>query len=239
MQYVAQGVSGVFFAPSEHSEVMYESNLKIASMLQQAKIPVVLLDRCFEPYPDRSNFDLVGIDNHRAGYMLARHLLEVGAKRIVFATLPHTAPTVQARIAGYRQALYVLGDRSEGTVFTGDFEDAQFVKKMLGSAKPDGILCTNDVTAARLMHTLISLGVKIPADIKMAGVDDVRYAKFLPTPLTTIRQDCAGIGAAAMAAMISRLQQPDMPVRDIFLRCELVVRASTGRADVAEQGIAI
>ncbi len=44
-------------------------------MLERAGIPIVLLDRCFEPYPDRSNFDLVGIDNHRAGYVLTRHLI--------------------------------------------------------------------------------------------------------------------------------------------------------------------
>ncbi len=58
------------------------------------------------------------------------------------------------------------------------------------SEKPDAIVCANDVTAARLMQTLVSLGVRIPGDIKMVGVDDVRYAKFLPTQLTSIRQNC-------------------------------------------------
>lgn len=226
-QYIAQKVSGVFFAPSEHSEVMYEGNLKIATILRQAGIPVVLLDRCFEPYPDRSEFDLVGIDNHRAGFVLARHLLQAGAKRIVFATRQNSAPTVDARIAGCRQAIHASGSRWEAAVVSGDFEDAHFVKEMLRREKPDGILCSNDVTAARLMQTLISLGVEIPGEVMMAGVDDVRYARFLPKPLTTIRQDCAGIGAAAMGAMISRLQQPEQPVRDIYLRFDLVVRAST------------
>ncbi len=230
-QYIEQGVAGVFFAPLEHSSAMQEGNRKIACMLQQAGIAVVLLDRCFEPYPDRSNFDLVGIDNHRAGFILTRHLLHAGASRIVFATRPNSAPTVEARIAGYRQALHTLAEGAQATVFRGDFDDAGFVRQMLSSAHPDAIICTNDVTAARLMQTLISLGVNIPGDIKMAGIDDVRYAKFLPTPLTTLRQDCAAIGAAAMAAMISRLQQPDMPTRDIFLRCELIVRASTGGPD--------
>jgi DNA-binding LacI/PurR family transcriptional regulator len=227
-QYIAQKVSGVFFAPSEHSEVMYACNQRIATMLRQAAIPVVLLDRCFQPYPDRSEFDLVGIDNHRAGFILARHLLQVGAKRIIFATRANSAPTVNARIAGYHEALHALGSQGAGAVVSGDFEDANFVKEMLRREKPDGVLCSNDVTAARLMHTLISLGIDIPGEVMMAGVDDVRYAKFLPKPLTTIRQDCAAIGAAAMGAMISRLEQPEQPVRDIYLRFELVVRASSG-----------
>jgi GntR family transcriptional regulator of arabinose operon len=227
-QYIAQRVAGVFFAPSEFSQTMEESNRRIASMLERAAIPVVLLDRCFEPYPDRSNFDLVGIDNHRAGYILTRHLLQAGAKRIVFAMRRNSASTVDARVAGYREALYALQHGAHGTVISGDFENPHYVQDMLDRVKPDGIVCANDVTAAGLMQTLISLGVKIPGDIKMAGVDDVRYAKFLPTPLTTIRQNCSELGAAAMAMMLARIERPDQPVKDVRVSFELVIRASSG-----------
>ena len=226
-QYIAQRVAGVFFAPSEFSQNMEESNRRIASTLERAAIPVILLDRCFEPYPDRSNFDLVGIDNHRAGYVLTRHLLQAGAERIVFAMRSNSASTVHARIAGYREALYSLQHGAQGAVISGDFEDPHYVQEMLDREKPDGIVCANDVTAAGLMQTLISLGVKIPADIKMAGVDDVRYAKFLPTPLTTIRQNCSELGAAAMAMMLARVGRPDRPVKDICVRFDLVIRASS------------
>jgi DNA-binding LacI/PurR family transcriptional regulator len=78
------------------------------------------------------------------------------------------------------------------------------------------------------MKTLVSLGVNIPGEIKMIGVDDVSYARFLPVPLTTLRQDCAEIGALAMATMLDRLRRPNQPVRDILVRTELVIRDSTG-----------
>lgn len=227
-QYIAQRVAGVFFAPSESSETVDDANRRIASMLERAGIPIVLLDRCFEPYPDRSNFDLVGIDNHRAGYILTRHLLQTGAKRIVFAMRRNSASTVAARVTGYREALYALQHGAHGMVINGDFENPHDVQDMLDRVKPDGIVCANDVTAARLMQTLISLGVKIPGDIKMVGVDDVRYAKFLPTPLTTIRQNCAEMGAVAMTTMLARLERPDQPVKDVLVRFELVIRASSG-----------
>jgi GntR family transcriptional regulator of arabinose operon len=140
----------------------------------------------------------------------------------------NAASTVDARVAGYREALYALQHGAHGTVISGDFEDPHYVQEMLARSKPDGIVCANDVTAARLMQTLISLGVKIPGDIKMAGVDDIRYAKFLPTPLTTIRQNCTELGAAAMSMMLSRLERPDQPVKDILVRFDLVIRASSG-----------
>jgi DNA-binding LacI/PurR family transcriptional regulator len=106
---------------------------------------------------------------------------------------------------------------------------------MLDRVKPDGIVCANDVTAARLMRSLISLGVKVPGDIKMVGVDDVRYAKFLPTPLTTIRQNCTEIGAVAMATMLDRIKSPNQSVKDILVRFDLVVRASTGGTSTEDE----
>lgn len=227
-QYIADRVAGVFFAPFEFAEGKDANNHKIASMLNHAGIPIVLLDRCFERYPDRSNYDLVGIDNHRAGYVLTRHLVQAGAKRIIFAMRRDSACTVSVRASGYRDALCALQDGSSGNVVTGDFEDIAFVKQMLSRYKPDGIVCANDLTAARLMQSLISLGVTIPGDIKMVGVDDVRYANFLSTPLTTIRQNCAEIGAAAMTTMLSRIESPHQPARDVLVRFDLVVRASTG-----------
>ena len=226
-QYINQGVAGVFFAPAEYADTRDEVNHRIAARLEHAGIPVVLLDRCFERYPERSNFDLVGIDNHRVGYILTEHLIQTGAKRIIFANRKNPVSTIDARISGYRDALMSLLGGAIGVTISGDFEDSKYVQKMLDREKPDAIVCANDVTAARLMQTLIGLGIRIPADIKMTGVDDVSYARFLPTPLTTMRQDCNEIGAAAMALMLDRLKRPDQAVRDVLIRTELVIRAST------------
>lgn len=226
-QYIAQKVDGVFFAPAEFAEKHDEANQKLALMLQKAGIPTVLLDRDFERYPERSNFDLVGIDNHRAGFLLTQHLLSAGSDRVAFAMRANSASTIQARIAGYREALMHAGKEGCGVILTGDFEDPKVVQQMLEEQTPDGIVCANDVTAARLMKTLVSLGVKIPCDIRMAGIDDVSYAKFLPTPLTSLRQNCTEIGVVAMETMLQRLQQPDLPVRDVTVKCELVVRESS------------
>jgi DNA-binding LacI/PurR family transcriptional regulator len=227
-QYIAQKVAGVFFAPVEYANTHEHVNRGIAARLDKAGIPMVLLDRCFEPYPDRSHFDLVGIDNHQAGYVLTRHLIRMGAKRILFAARRNSANTVNARIAGFRETNFSLLGKCDCPVVNGDFEDEKLVSKILDHESPDGIVCGNDMTAARLMRTLGAIGVKIPEDIKMAGVDDVNYARYLPTPLTTIRQDCAEIGAAAMSVMLDRIQRPNQPVKTVFIKAELIVRESSG-----------
>ena len=228
-QYIARKVAGVFFAPVEFSAHRNQANHRIVAALDRARIPIVLLDRCLEPYPRRSKYDLVGIDNRRAGYVAAEHLIRAGARRIAFFARPNSAPTVDARIAGYREALLSLSDqRDRDLVRLGDPADTAFVKAILRSDRPDGFLCANDLTAGGLMQTLISLGKSIPREIRIIGIDDVKYARLLPVPLTTQHQPCRDIGRVALTVMLDRIANPDLPPRDVLLGCELIVRQSCG-----------
>ena len=143
----------------------------------------------------RSQYDLVGIDNRRAGYAITAHLLKAGCRRIVFIGRPRSAPTVDARISGYREA--VADARRDSHICRVDPEDVTEVKRILKTIRPDGFVCANDFTAAQLLKTLNGLDVAVPGDVRMAGIDDVKYASLLPVPLTTIHQPCAELGAAA------------------------------------------
>ncbi|MBV8114630.1 MAG: GntR family transcriptional regulator [Silvibacterium sp.] len=227
--YIAQKVSGVFFAPLEFTPHKDVFNRRIAGALDRAGIPIVLLDRCIAAYPERSRYDLVGIDNRRAGFQITRHLLQLGAKRIAFVAKPLSAPTVEARIAGYREALYSAGlCISENLVRFGDPEDRSFIRSVMDDCRPDAIVCANDLTAAKLMHGLLEIGIRIPEEVRMVGLDDVRYASMLPVPLTTHHQNCGDIGAVAMSAMLERIEHSNLPTRDILLQTRLVVRKSCG-----------
>jgi GntR family transcriptional regulator of arabinose operon len=227
--YISQKVSGVFFAPVEFSAGRFQANHRIVAAFDRARIPVVLLDRCLESYPQRSKYDLVGIDNRRAGYLATEHLIKAGAKRIAFFARPNSAPTVDARIAGYREALLSQAAKpSHDLVKIGDASDVKSIESILKKDRPDAFVCANDLTAGDLMHTLISLRRRIPKDIRIVGMDDVKYARLLPVPLTTLHQPCRDIGRMAMAVMLDRIANPDLPPRDILLSCELIVRKSCG-----------
>ena len=227
--YIDREVSGVFFAPLEYTPSKNEMNRRIAEALDAARIPVVLLDRTVGPYPERGHHDLVALDNRGAGYVMTEHLLRLGSRRVAFVGVPNTAATVEARAAGCREALFAWGapfDRA--FIHRLDPADADSVRTLMDSTRPDAIVCANDRTAARLMHTLIDLGHELPRDVRLAGIDDLEYASLLPVPLTTIRQPTRQIGAAALAAMLDRVSGADLPTRDILLHGTLVVRKSCG-----------
>jgi GntR family transcriptional regulator, arabinose operon transcriptional repressor len=229
LQYLERRVDGVFFAPVGMTPVPGDVNYRIVRAFDDARIPVVLLDRPITPYPDPGYHDLVGIDNRRAGFVMTEHLLERGAERVIFVRQTNSAATVDARESGYRQAMnarQVPFDQVNGVRLDPDNKAA--VRAMLRTYNPDGIVCANDRTAGRLMHTLRPLGVRIPADVRLVGIDDVDYASLLPVPLTTYRQPTHQIGEVAMSMMLTRVAQPDLPARDTRLRCELVVRESCG-----------
>jgi GntR family transcriptional regulator, arabinose operon transcriptional repressor len=227
--FIRQRVAGVFFAPLELSGEKDAANRRIARDLERAQIPIVLLDRCYMPYPERSAHDLVGVDNRRAGYTAAAHLLSLGVRRLTFLGEANAAHTVDARITGFHEALRKFGVHPEqDPVWRGSPQDEALVRRLLDEARPEAIVCANDLTAARLMQTLIGLGVRIPEEVRIVGMDDVKYAGLLPVPLTTIHQDCAGIGMVAMATMLERLEHPELPVRDITVPTSLMVRRSCG-----------
>ena len=227
-QLVAQKVSGVFFAPLELTPQKDTINRTIAEIFSKAGIPVVLLDRDLVAYPDRSHYDLVGIDNRRAGYAITAHLLRCGCRRIVFIGRPGSAPTVDARIAGYREAILDSNSDVQPQIRRIEPDDKAQVKAILDEIRPDGFVCANDFTAAHLLRTLNDVGVTVPDQVRMAGIDDVKYASLLSVPLTTIHQPCADMGAVAIGAMLERLRNPKLPPRDILLSFHLVIRDSCG-----------
>jgi len=230
-QYIGRAVAGVFFAPLELTAAKDAVNARILHALDEARIPVVLLDRPVAPYPEMGRHDLVGIDNRRAGYVMTEHLLNLGCRRVRFVGVANAAFTVEAREAGYREALYAQGvDWAGASAQRINPDDVAEVRELIETTRPDGLVCANDRTAGRLMHSLRQLRYRVPQDIRLVGIDDVEYASLLPPPLTTLRQPTHQMGDAALSLMLERIARRSLPPRELRLGCELIVRESCGAA---------
>ncbi|HTI71587.1 MAG TPA: GntR family transcriptional regulator [Candidatus Limnocylindria bacterium] len=228
-RYIERGLHGVFFAPFEHTSDNQAANRRITEKLTHAGISVVLLDRDLANFPDRSEFDLVGIDNFAAGYRLAEHLIKLGARRLHFVSRPFSASTVEARQLGASIALCAHGiEVTGGFMRTGDCADVKFVRQLVAGKMCDAIICSNDHTAAQLLQSLTRLGVRVPQQIRIVGFDDVRFATLLSVPLTTMRQPCRDLALTAFNAMLERMKNPTLPARGLILQPSLEVRESCG-----------
>jgi DNA-binding LacI/PurR family transcriptional regulator len=227
-EYVARKVDGVLFAPLEGREDSRQANVRGLDLLQKSGIPVVLIDRDFCPYPERSRLPLVGIDNIKAGFIAAGHYLSQAAERVDFVCSRLKAYTIDLRIRGYRLALLENGIRPlPDWVHIGEPEDKAFVKALLDSGARN-IICGNDENAALLMNTLREMAVQIPGEVRVAAFDDVRYSRLISVPLTTVRQPVQEIAARAVGELMAlRAGKSEAAAATTLLDCSLIVRKSS------------
>lgn len=226
-RYIQKKVDGVFFTPLELTCEKDTVNKRTLAVLAEARMPVVLLDRDVLPFPRRSQNDIVSIDNFHVAYTLAHYLIECGYKRIDFMTRPLSASSVDMRINAYQQTLRQagIGPRAEW-VHVGQPDDLEFVKSVMVGDEERAFMCANDTTAAILIQSLELLGVKIPEEAGIVGVDDIRSASHLKVPLTTYRQPCEELARLAIETMLARAGNPGMPIRTVSVMGELVIRES-------------
>lgn len=230
-QYIAKGVSGVFFAPLEFEADSERVNKRILQALKHESIPVVLLDRRGTTTLERNRPDLVGINNRQAAYVATTHLIALGCTHIGFLGYHGAATTIAERQSGYTDALRAHGlkpvvDSSiEASTSKGDslhWSGRHKIRSLYA------FVCVNDRIAGQLMHLFVHRNIRVPEDIRLVGIDDAPYAGLLPVPLTTVRQPTRAIGEAALSAMLHRIQTPSLPPREVLLDGELIVRASCG-----------
>lgn len=181
-----------------------------------------------KPFPLRSDFDVVGVDHVAGGYLLGEHLIKLGCERLGFVAPRHSAPSVDARCAGVREAL-VRHDKSvpQRLRATGDLGDLRFVRQLLRD-RPDAFVCANDHTAAQLLQSLRRCKVAVPDRVRVVGFDDVKFANLMSPSLTTVEQPCREIARTAFHAMLERQKDPAVPARQFTLAPRLVVRDSCG-----------
>jgi len=230
--YVRERVDGVFFSPLELTKEKESVNIRIVELFDKAGIPIVLMDRDVMSFPSRSKYDLIGMDNLRIGYLMTQHLIDHGCTELRFVARPNSAPTVKLRAMGFEKALRETGLKPESNgsnaINIGNVEDHEFLNSLMCGKEPIGIVCANDTTAARLMHHVSEMGHDIPGQVCVVGIDDVKYAKFLRVPLTTYRQPLKDIAAVAIDMMLSKVADPKLPPRTVYLDGELVLRRSCG-----------
>lgn len=232
-QLLNQHVVGVFFGPLDAPAEQEDVNTQIAQRLSRAGVPIVLLDRDICDYPARSGYDLVGINNRREGMIITTHLLRLGCRRIEFIRDEWTVSTATARVEGYKDAMASYGIQVDPRwIHRWEPGDQEFVRELVKRSRAEAYVCVNDRLAAGFLHSLAVLGVRVPDDVRVVGFDDNEWSARLPVPLTTMRQPAEALGVVAASMLLERVENPSMPIREVMLSCELVIRESCGASRV-------
>ena len=105
------------------------------------------------------------------------------------------------------------------------------MNELLGLKRaPDGVFCYNDPTAMGAMQAALEKGIRIPKDLAFIGSGNVRYAKFLRVPLSTIDQQSEEIGGRAAKLALKLIESKTHPKPStVLMTPRLVVRESSAR----------
>lgn len=223
--FIRQRVSGVIYQPIDYVKDGEAVNRRVLAQFDAARIPVVLCDYDFVDTA-RSAYDVVGINNIEAGAVMAKHLLSAGAKKVCLHLKPNAPKSHRDYIRGARSEILDTGKANARMLVSGP-DDVESLRRFLKRWRPDAFICGNDSSAAHLRNSLAKLGVEVPRDILLAGLNDLQIAPLLTPSLTTIHLDCEAIAAAAFERLLARIANPMLPQVEISLPMRLVVREST------------
>ena len=176
----------------------------------------------------------IHIDNVAAAATMTSFLVDHGHRRIAMI-FSGRKPSFIDRERGYRAAMQAAHlDVADELVI--DAENSleggrEAARSLLGlDNRPSAIFCGSDEIAIGCMHEIHRAGLRVPADISVAGFDDTRYAAVSNPPLTTIRQPAEKMGACLIEKLCLALEDDsqDDGAGEIVPH-QLVVRASVGR----------
>lgn len=227
--------------------IIYGSSLVEYSHLENliAKgLHVVAFERSTQS-DDQMPIDSVGTDNYLASRLATKHLLSLGHKRIGFLSGPIRTVSRMERLEGYKKALEEADLEANPDLIWdiapngGSYGDADAValgrqgtQELLSRVNPPtAIFAINDMFAFGAYAGAQDLGLSIPSDLSVVGVDDITLTEIVQPPLTTIRQPIEKIADMAIERLVARLQGTLMEGQGHqVLRPQLIVRSSTAIA---------
>lgn len=228
---LAQEVAGiVLVAPNQ------QDGIDVLRQLRAKGVIVVLLTRYLNNFAD---VDYIGADNRLVGIEATQHLIGLGHSSIVHIAASSTS-TAFDRAAGYVQAMIEAGLTPK--IFMAPEEPSplppDLIKyvmnvqsKQLWSqvAKKEitGVFCFNDQIASWVQKEVRKLNLVIPRDFSLVSVDNMPYADFFDTPLTTFALPGEEIGSQAAALLLRRLKGETFPPQRVLLPARFVRRLST------------
>ncbi|WP_221351419.1 LacI family DNA-binding transcriptional regulator [Streptomyces beigongshangae] len=190
------------------------------------QLPLVMLDS--DP-AGGTGATTVNLDIRDGVRQTARHLLALGHRRFLHlaADIPSWTFEVRARELA-RCLAAVPGTELRTASAPLSIDGARTAAETALSApgpRPTALVCDDDKLAAGAYKAARRLGLRIPGDLSVTGLDDLALATALDPELTTVRLDAELFGERGMQALLAVLESREPAREDIPVT--LVVRGST------------
>ena len=196
--------------------------------LRTMQCPVVLLNR-----RDRPEFSSVATDHFQSAVLPVEYLLDRGHRRIGFLGIVPTDWGGSERLRGYRQTLQARGVPVDDTLiaFTQHRSTYQAVKSLM-EHKPTALLVFSEDLVLEATYILTGpMGLNIPRDISLIGMENPKVSQFLNPPHTTIYQPLDQLAGQALGLLMQLIKDGRSEPVHVILKNELIERESVRRLE--------
>jgi DNA-binding LacI/PurR family transcriptional regulator len=174
----------------------------------------------------------VGVDEHAAGYLATRHLVELGHRQIGFVSGPTRSMPARLKAAGWSVALAEADLDHHPTLVAhapyGAAGGAAALARLLSTSRPTAVICSSDLMALGVVSEAQHRGLRVPGDLSVVGFDDIPLASYATPALTTLAQPIGDIARAAVDGLLADLEgKPAATPHNRIFRPRLVIRDST------------
>ncbi len=149
----------------------------------------------------------VGVDNRLAAKQVTEHIIANGHRHLCMVSGPFAqSDRARARARGFADALEHANLPATAPLqvdFMRTDIRAQLFEVTSTRPTPTAFFCSSDQLAIRVMHSLRSLGLRIPEDVSVAGFDGITLGDWLTPALTTVVQPTNEIAESAFTLLKS------------------------------------
>ncbi len=206
------------------------SSHMLVSNLVETTVPFVSIERP-RVFADRVTY--ITIDNVEAAKTAARHLVQLGRRRIGTIMGPPENTDATDRLIGYHAVLDEAGlPINPAWEFIGQFTIETGVQggRVLLKQGVDAIFAGSDQIAMGLLQACREAGARVPDDVAIVGFDDLPGAVEVTPTLTTVHHPIREKGAVATKLLLEMIEGQRSQPQQIFLPTHLVIRQSCGAA---------
>jgi len=224
-----------FLPLNEHNTdglIVFADSLSEAELrrFHKNQLPLVLLH---QTPPADLDIPCVTVENKDGAGKAVSHLIECGYKNIAFLAGLEGHEDAYWREVGYKEVLAAnnIPFRPELVAYGGfsaEISEASVAQWILEGVEFDAIFAADDNSAQGAKFALQQAGKRIPEDVAVIGFDDVKFARYMMPPLTTIRMPIAEAGRAAAEQLIRQMKGEKVDALTL-LPTDLIIRESCGK----------
>lgn len=199
-------------------------------LIEKYKIPFVSLHSALQ---QSTKLHQLMIDEENAGFQIGQYLGSRDGGKYIYIAVNDEPPERSARLHGFMKGLACAGKRLEkDAVFSAERSSASACETILVNGEffkntQTSIFVYNDMMALGVVNALHELGVEVPRQAQVFGMDDIPLASWFMPKLSTMRSPVRQMVKDGCDLLIGLIEGKEIAPQTVYYQAQMILRDTT------------